>query len=219
MDGTSSVLTAIYAPTERLERVVMECLPSTTAEFPDAHKFALCDCVTPGIRDYLVANGWTSVFPEDGQPPRMGRLLRAGFARVITDIVWTIEHDVAIHAGGRAPVEELLRNNPGIAGIEFESLDKQGLPNYPTDKKPRIPYSGSDGLWHIRPSTSLSCVCWRADAWRQLDWSLVPDFPACDKMIGQQLGRKHWAFCIAPAYKCTHLFARARKDLPHGPAR
>ena len=46
-----SVITCIYAPTLRLEEIVVECMQATEAEFPDDTRFAAIDAASARLRD------------------------------------------------------------------------------------------------------------------------------------------------------------------------
>ena len=215
-----SVLTAIYIGADDVQEVVRRCLKATQLEFPGDDRYALCDKVTPPVETWLDDHGWFKIRPRSGDPPRLGRMLEDaicsptnGTARVSTDIVWTIEHDVEIHPGARDAVSAILERNPKVAGIELVSVGADGQPYYPTDKKPRKPHDDPE-LQHIIPGTSLNCVCWRTHALREIDWSRIPDWPACDKMIARQVRAHGWELCIAEGYTCRHWYARARRHLP-----
>ena len=211
-----SVITCIYAPTPRLEAIVLRSLRATTAEFPNDEKFAAIDQATPTIESYCADHGWRIVSIGEGKPPRMGRLLKKCLDSVGTDIVWTIEHDVDILPRRRNAVSNLLIKHPNMAGIECMTTTAKGVVNYPSSHKQMLAYDGSPEILHVRPHSSLTCVCWRTQALRSIDWNQVPDFPASDRVISRLLLAQKWDLCVAPKLTCVHHVAGARRHLPKG---
>ena len=212
-----SVITIIYAPSIRLRRIAGMCLKATTHEFPDDYKFLGVDHGAPELERYAADHGWAIVYPQPGtRPPRMGSLLRTCLSFVPTDVVWTIEHDAQVSGGRRDAVSAMLDKHPRVAGIDCLSVDRRGVVNYPCKHRRRpAPFAADSRLEHSRPWTSLNCGCWRTEALRQINWSLVPDWPATDQVISRQLLKLGWHLCIAKKQTCVHWIANARKELPH----
>jgi len=213
-DRTQSIITTIYAPNERMEKVVLASLSATTAEFPDDEKFAAIDAATPAIEAFCRRNGWNMVKLREGSPPRMGSLLRKALQLVRTNTVWTIEHDVEVRPGARETLAGLLPKHPQLAGIECMTVDGAGKPFYPATSKQLRPLKDAPGVLAVYPIASLCCVAWRTQALRDIDWPQVPDYPACDRAISRLLRAAGWEIGMTRDATARHHFAGARRWLP-----
>ena len=214
-----AVMTCVYAPDARMEAVALRCLRSILSEFPNDQRIVAIDQAPPSIAAYAGKMGWTVIEPTGGQPPRLGSLMKACLARVKTDVVWTIEHDAQVLRGTRNPVSRLLDKFPRVAGLECLSTNRDGKIVAPCSVKQMYAYPGTERIYHQIPWSSLNCVAWRTEALRSIDWSLMPEWPACDKVISWLLVKGGWDLCVAPDYPCLHHDAKARRELPGQRAR
>ncbi len=218
MDGSAvvrhSVITCIYAPTDKLEAVVLKCLAATTAEFPHDDKYACLDCGTDAIEEYCDAYDWEVIALSNGRPPRMASLIKAALDRVRTDFTWIIEHDTEILPGTRAGLERLLREHSDLAMIDTVTTNRAGAMNYPIVHRPQVPYEPDERLYRARPWTSLNCGIWRTRALRAVDWLAVPEFPDADRVISLQVRARGFDFAIAKDFRCIHHHTQCRRHLP-----
>jgi hypothetical protein len=144
----------------------------------------------------------------------MGTLVKACLDRVETPTFWTIEHDVRILKGSGEPVTKMLEDHPTVASLECVTLDRAKSVGKPASYKQMYRFSERNDIWHQIPFQSLCCVAWRTDAVRDVDWSMIPPWPAIDKLLTWQLLKRGWDLCISPVYGCIHYDLHARAALP-----
>lgn len=208
-----TVITAICAADTHTEGVALASMEATTREFPNDRKLAGLDVATDRIRQFCRAYHWEMIGPTLPEPPRMANILQLATETCDTEILWTIEHDVAIHPGARGPVGELLMRDDRIAAVECVSLGPRGEPRWPTASKRKEPHPTVPGLVTIRPYGSFNCVAWRTAAFRELDWATIPQYPATDKAVSYQLLKAGWELTMTAQYGCIHYCSRARVAL------
>ena len=207
-----SVITCIYAPTARLEDVVLASLAATTEEFPKDTRFAAIDTATKNIYDFCEKNGWIIVEPDGGKPPRMKALLLKCLAQVHTKLVWTIEHDAIIKAGCRNNIMRMLNENPECAGIECCAVNhRNGAITAPCATK-KLERLGED-LFSVRPYGSLNCEAWRTDVLKKLNWDKIPEFPRTDRGVSAEVFELGLILGLSKNNQCIHYHGRARRDL------
>ena len=211
-----AVVTCLAITGPRVERIALESLAATTAEFPDDQRFAALDIGSPAVEDYCRAHGWTLVRPDPEmgeQAPRMAMLLRKCLDLTSAPVLWTIEHDCTIPPDRRDRVLDALLANPRVAGVECLTLNARGRPGYPATSKTLAPWPADERLRVQSPWSSLTCVAWRAEALRQVDWSRVRMFPATDQDLSRELVARGWTLTCYPECTCVHHFTRARYGL------
>lgn len=212
-----TVITSIYAPNNRMEKLVIPCLKSIGAEFPHDRRIAGIDAATPAVEKHCRAHGWEIVRMNSGAPPRMGSILGKAVAMAESKYIWTVEHDVEVLPGRRAGLRAKLEDHPRYAGVEAVTLSGSLRLGYPCNRK-RLAEVDDPALRDPQPHASLNCVCWRADALKELPWHAVPDYPNCDQVLSRLLRRRGWRLRVAMDEPVIHRFAGARKDLD-GPVR
>ncbi len=210
-----AVVTCLAITGPRVERIALESLRATTAEFPDDERFAAIDIGSPAVEEYCRNHGWTLVRPDPGPggPPRMAALVKKCLELTAAPILWTIEHDCVIPRDRRDRVIEALLANPRVAGVECLTLNARGDVGYPATSKKLAPWPQDERLRVQSPWSSLTCVAWRTEALRQVDWSKVRLFPATDQDLSRELVARGWTLTCYPECTCVHHFTRARYGL------
>jgi len=217
MDGhrvNTTIITTVYAPTPQLAKFALFGMKATAREFPRCKLYAGIDAAMPHVYPAARALGFEVVTIDEGAPPRMGTLLNECIQRVETETFWTIEHDVRILPGSGAAVTQMLESYPSVASIECITLEPNKAVGKPASFKQMYRFNTSNDIWHQIPYQSLCCVAWRTSAVREVDWSMIPPWPAIDKLLSWQLMRRGWDMCISPVYGCIHYDLKARGHLP-----
>lgn len=221
----SAVITTVFAPTSRTERVALASMAATAREFPDSLRIAAIDAASPELEWKLASSGWTILRLQDGKPPRMGRLLGEALKRCESHLVWTIEMDAFIQPGVAAQVERLLVNaGHKAAAVECESVDGRGKRCHPTEGsfKCAKPVPGNQLLVESTFAT-FNCTCWRRAALEGVNWASLPPLCELDKRLAAILKHNRtWHTYLAPGLRCVHDFMEsltAASLKPSRPAR
>ena len=208
----SAVITTIFAPATdpALEATVLRSLAATSEAFVHGLKIGAIDVASPAVRTYLKQQDWCIVeAPAHLNPPRMTALLADALEIAASELVWTIEHDVIITGATRLGCEKILRAHPATAAIEAWALNQAGKPTRPCVAREWTPLESDRRILRAIHGTSFNCVCWRAEALRQVDWSLVPRWQKADTHACRQLLARGWKFFIASHLACIHLRANS----------
>jgi hypothetical protein len=91
------------------------------------------------------------------------------------------------------------------------TVDTNRRPNYPNAKKPITGSYGGCGV--LKCFSSLNCAVWRREALLQLDWRMIPVFPATDQHISRQLKTKGWKLGVCRDVPCIHHYLQARRHI------
>jgi len=221
---TLSTITTVYAPTRRLERIVTECLTALLRETPGAQHLAAVDSARPEFVETIRQFGFEVVTLNEGEPPRMTRLMEAALKRATGRRILTVENDVVLRPGcARRLAQVLDSQDEQVLAVEAIMRDGKGRPTYPSLHRVRRdspPWRASGTVLVDTRHPTYCATLWRREALDGVEWGALPPLLWADRFAWEQItARRHGAVALQDREAAALHHGHASRDAAAGKAK
>jgi len=200
-----TVVTAIYAPDKKTEKINREALKRVCAALPDAIKLAPVDYAEPTFKNEIHGMGFRILEVTGGRPPRLNRLYELALKECRTPYILFVESDVWIDRGQPEKLLAMLKRAPQkvccMEGI-YRTPSGRRLGPLMTE---RFSVPLGDGLRQNQRHCSWSFTVFKTISLRGIEWK-VPRARelAIDQHASSRLRAKGWILGCTHDVKTTH---------------